>query len=318
MSRTLNIRPYQSGDETAILALFNQTFGKPMSIEFWNWRFQRNPVTGPLINLAWDGKTLASHYAVTPVILSIGGEPHLTGLSVTTMTHPDYKGRGLFATLANDLYMSLANQDYLMVWGFPNDQIHRVRVRDLAWQEVYEIPMFRLDMNIPKSVPSVSGNITELNNFDERVDVLWDTIKTDHSIAVKRDRKYLNWRFFSRPQHNYRVFGFLDGDKLLGYVVFKRYETELDIVDILAIQEKTVSIELVLSVLYFCKYNHIKAVNTWLPVHASLHLDLEKLGFRNTHPVTYMGARLFKQSNNIPDITNIRKWYFTMSDSDVF
>lgn len=318
MGGSLDLRPYRSGDETAILALFNQSFGKPINLEFWNWRFRDNPVAGPMIYLAWDGDILAAHYAVSPVILSIAGEEHLTALSMTTMTHPDYRGRGLFTTLANNLYMSLAEQGYLMVWGFPNDQSHRGFIRDLDWQEVYEIPMFHLDMNILNSAPSVAAPIVELDKLDERVDALWEKVKTDHDITVRRDRKYLNWRFCLRPQNNYRVFGYVDGERLLGYMIFKRYQTEVDIVDILTMREKKVGIELLLAVLDFCRQNDINGVNTWLPVHDPLHLDLEKFGFRNTHPVIYMGARLLKRFNEISDITNVRKWYFTMSDSDVF
>ena len=318
MGGILDLRPYQSGDETAILALFNQSFGKPIDLEFWNWRFRDNPIAGPMIYLAWDVDILAAHYAVSPVILSVAGSEHLTAFSMTTMTAPEYRGKGLFTTLANNLYISLAEQGYLMVWGFPNDQSHRGFIRDLGWQEVYEIPMFRLNMNIFNPPPSVSTSIVELDNFDKRFDTLWEEVRTDHDIIVKRDRKYLNWRFSLRPQNNYRVFGYVEGGQLLGYLIFKQYQTEVDILDILTMREKKIGIELVLAVLDFCWQNDIKGVNTWLPVHDPLHLAFEKLGFRNTHPVTYMGAHLLKQFHEISDITNVRKWHFTMSDSDVF
>lgn len=318
MGDSFDIRPYQRGDEIEILKLFQQSFHKPMSLDYWNWQFQDNPVAGHKIYLAWDGDILAAHYAVSPVVLSILGETYLTALTLTIMTHPDYRGQGLFLTLANSLNMSLAEQGYLMVWGFPNDKSHRGFIRDVKWQEIYEIPMFYLNMNILSSIPGVSGRIVELNNFDERVDALWENVRTNHQITTKRDSKYLNWRFCLKPQSNYRILGYVDGDRLLGYVIFKKYQAAVDIVDILAIREKKIGLELVWAVLNFCRQSDIKSVNTWLPVNHPLHLDLEKLGFRNTHPVIYMGARLLKRFNEISDITNIRKWYFTMSDSDVF
>lgn len=318
MKDYLDIRPYHPGDEGEILKLFYKSFNNTMSLEFWNWQFRDNPVAMPMVYLAWNGDRLAAHYAVSPVSLSILGETHLTALSMGTMTHPDYRGRGLFVTLANNLYMSLAAQGYLMVWGFPNDKSHRCFIRDLDWQEVYEIPMFHLNMNTLNSDLSVSAKIIELDNFDESFDLLWEKVKKYHNIIVKRDSKYLNWRFRLKPQSNYRIFGYIEGNQLLGYAIFKQYQTEVDIVDILAIQEEKIGIELVLAVLDFCRGNNINGVNSWVPVHDPLHLDLEKLGFCNTHPVTYMGAYLLKQFYEISDITNVKNWHFMMSDSDVF
>jgi GNAT superfamily N-acetyltransferase len=318
MKHTLDLRAYRQGDESAILQLFQQSFNRTMPLEFWNWRFRDNPAAGPMIDLAWDGDALVAHYAVSPVTLVIGEEESLTALSMTTMTHPDYRGQGLFTTLASNLYTRMADQDYLMVWGFPNYQSHRGFVRNLAWEDIYEIPMFRLELSSLHLVPEVSGQIAELDNFDRCFDDLWETLRSDYNVIVKRDRKYLNWRFHLNPLNRYRVFGYLEDGQLLGYVVFKQYQTDVDIVDILANQESSAEYELVLAVLDFCRQNGVDGVNIWIPVRHSLHLALEKIGFRHSQPVTYFGARILKPSGVNLDATDIRGWYYTMGDCDVF
>jgi len=80
---TIDIRPYNPGDEQAILELFEASFGRTMSGDYWRWRFLDNPVGEPKIDLAWDGTTLAGHYAVSP-------ESETGGVS---RSRPEWSGR---------------------------------------------------------------------------------------------------------------------------------------------------------------------------------------------------------------------------------
>jgi len=318
MTSSLGLRPYEPGDEVAILRLFQQSYGKPMPPEFWRWRFQDNPAGGPLIELAWDGDTLAAHYAASPVVVSLVGKPVLTALSMTTMTHPDYRGRGLFTTLANRLYARMAQEGYLMVWGFPNDMSNRGFVRDLAWKDVYEIPMFRLNLSDMPSGPQISSDIVELRDFDKRFDVLWESVRSDHAILVQRDQKYLQWRFRMNPQNRYRAVAYLQSDRTFGYAVFKRFESDLDIVDVLAVRQGSIARDLVMAALDIGRQAGLKCANMWLPMGEALHLELEKLGFQNGVPVTYLGMRVLNSFPADLDGSDSRRWHYAMCDSDVF
>ncbi len=84
----MKILPYKTGDEHAILNLFERSFGKKLSIEYWNWRFANHPSGIRMIMLMWDGDTLVGHYAVSPAKLVIHQQEILTALSMTTMTDP--------------------------------------------------------------------------------------------------------------------------------------------------------------------------------------------------------------------------------------
>lgn len=57
-----------------------------------------------------------------------------TGLSGTTMTHPEYRGKGLFPVLARSTYARMKAANMAMVWGFPNAMSHRGFVRNLNWE----------------------------------------------------------------------------------------------------------------------------------------------------------------------------------------
>ena len=94
------LKPYNTGDELAILSLFKECYGREMSVKYWKWRFIENPFRRILILLAWDNSALAAHYAVSPVLLLVKGQPYMAALSLTTMTHPKYRGLKLFPKLA--------------------------------------------------------------------------------------------------------------------------------------------------------------------------------------------------------------------------
>ena len=309
---TLETRPYAPGDEAAIGALFAQSFGKPIAPDFWRWRFLGNPYAPPMIDLAWDGDVLAAHYAVSPVMLAMDGEPRLAALSMTTMTHPDYRGRGLFVQLASSLYDRLASGGYAAVWGFPNAQSHRGFIRDLQWRNVHEIPTLRLDLTKRKRA-AAAGNVEELTSCDARIDALWERCRTLRPLLGWRDARHLNWRYLQHPTNRYRIV--FAGS---GYAVFKRFGDEVDLVDLLVAgdenNDEAVARALVSAVVE--RSEGARAVNTWMPLDSPLHLELEKLGFVTAAPTTYLGIRPFGGTRF--DAADVRNWHYSMGDSDVY
>lgn len=305
---SVELRPFVDGDEALILGLFERSFGKPMSIEYWRWRFRDNPIDAPMIQLAWDGDVLAAHYAVSPVRMAIDGEPRLAALSMTTMTDPDYRGRGLFVQLASALYERLERRGYACVWGFPNAQSHRGFVRDLRWQNVHEIPMLRLE--VAGSKQTGAEKIEELTQPAPMLDAVWDRCRKLRPILVWRDAQHLAWRYLQHPSNQYRI---LATDS--GYVVFKRYGDEVDLVDVLVVDEDAqVLSTLVRGVL--AAIDDVHAINVWMPLDSPHHLELERVGFAATGPTTYLGMRPFAATRF--DMTDVRNWHYGMGDSDVF
>lgn len=317
MSSDLDIRPYQSGDEYSILKLFEQSYGHPLGEKVWTWRFRDNPAGHGVINLVWDGNVLASHYAVTPVYVRISGKDWLTGLSGTTMTHPDYRGRGLFPILARKTYSRMAELGMAMVWGFPNVLSHRGFVRDLGWRDIYEIPKFQLLLDNHVKIPPTQEYIVSLASFDERFDNLWNCVKDDYLIIARRDCAHLQWRYAQNPSERYSILAFVQKENVLGYTVFKRYQEELQVIDILA-KEVQVAEELIWQVVRFAHTESVKSVGLWLNVNHPLHHALEKKDFRNAEPVTYFGGLGLSACLDASGLYDYHQWYVTMGDSDVF
>ncbi len=317
MNSELILRAYQPGDERHILELFRQTYQRDLSESIWAWRFRDCP-TGPgIIDLAWDGNQLAAHYGVTPVAMRVNGQDCLTGLSGTTMTHPDYRGRGLFTSLAQRVYARMAESGMTMVWGFPNLQSHRGFIRDLAWKDIYEVPT--LHLRLPTNLSPVnSGHVIELPEFDSRFDQLWNKVKDECFIIGRRDRQYLHWRYRKNPEQHYRILVYQEGTTIAGYIVFKRYQSELQIVDILLGRDVEVGEELVAETARIALEDSAASIGLWLNVTHPLHHTLEKMGFRLNEPITYWSGLVLQSNQTDVPLYDFRKWHLTMGDSDVF
>lgn len=130
------IRPYQTGDEHKIVALFKTVFGKDMQLEYWHWRFGDGNPWGSTIVVAMDGDTMAAHYAVCHQQATYNGRVFLTAQSMTTMTHPDYRGQGLFVKCAALCFENAKDAGVKFVWGFPNKNSAPGFYNKLGWKRL--------------------------------------------------------------------------------------------------------------------------------------------------------------------------------------
>jgi len=314
----VEIRPYEPGDETAIVELYRQTFDPSFSQADWTWWYQENPLGDQLVQLAWAGNTLAAHYAVCPVEMIVDGRTVKTALSLHTMTHPAFRGRGLFPRLAETLYARMATAEYAMVWGFPNEMSHRGFIQRLQWKDVCEIPMMQLRIDGFRKELHESPCVEHVKEFDERFDRLWELVAEGMVLARCRKRDHLNWRFQRHPRNRYSVLAFVRSNEVLGYIVTKRFQDGLDLVDFLAVDDREVTSALLHHAILTARRQDLSCISTWFPLRHPIHHVLEKLGFENLGPSTYLGCRWLSGSGFKVDVEDAKNWYYTMADSDVF
>jgi GNAT superfamily N-acetyltransferase len=313
---SFDVRPWQPGDEAAILALFRDSYGKDLSEATWTWRFATAAAGPGVIVLAWDGPRLAAHYAVTAVQLSVDGADVACGLSGTTMTHPDYRGVGLFPRLAEATYAAMHARGMQLVWGFPNDLSHRGFVEDLGWKDIYEIPTLRATLPLRRAVDGDAA-VREETHLDGDFDALWQVARRRYRMVGRRDARALRWRYIDNPGDRYRLLALRDASGLGGYAVIKRYQQELHVIDLLA-RDDASEARLARTAIAVAQSEGAASVSLWLAPHRPLHGELERLGFRNDKPVTYFGARAFDPTVDRTIVEDYRSWHVMMGDSDVY
>ena len=99
--------------------LFEVSFEREISEEFFRWRYLDNPIKDLFVAVAIDQEEVVANYSVSPVQMKQADKEFKTALSMTTMTHPSYSGRGLFTQLAEVVYDEMKEKNYTAVWGFP-------------------------------------------------------------------------------------------------------------------------------------------------------------------------------------------------------
>lgn len=84
--------------------LFRSCFNREIPEKFLKWRYIDNPMKNMLVNTALENNKIIANYSVSPCKICINGNIEKAALSMTTMTHPNFRGKGLFPKLAKGLY----------------------------------------------------------------------------------------------------------------------------------------------------------------------------------------------------------------------
>lgn len=313
----IEFRNYISGDEKSILYVFKRCFQREMNYNYWKWRYLDNIyIKGNLINLAWDEKELAAHYALSPNRIYINGEKHNAALSMTTMTNLEYQGKGLFTKLARDLFEQ-NEKTIKVIYGVPNKNSIYGFTNKLEFRMIKEIPMF--EGEIKQKRYDISRDCIILDEFDSRFDQLFEDCINNYNIISTRKSEYLNWRIKSNPENNYKIIGCLEDNKLAGYLVTKIYKENKiisgDIVDFL-VRNSTVFDKLLNFAMSSFQSDGVRKVNTWCS-EPDLIKELNKYNIVETQKSFPFIVRN-NSDDYIEEIYDFNNWYITMIDIDLF
>lgn len=313
------VSKYKSGDEAAIIELYQKSFHRSLDYKVWKWRYCDNPFGAEMIRLMWDEDKLIGHYAVCPVELKIENQILKTALSLTTMTHPDYTGRGIFSKLASILYEELHSESGIsFYWGFPNNQSHYGFIKNLKWKDIYEIPNFRLEDFRRISAYSECRKVDKFSS--KHISAIAEYDSNPELIEVNRTVDYLNWRYDINSGNQYQIYEIVTGHKSNPFVVVKEYGsdggTEIDLMEIVCPDDERIISSLLHAALNGSDKS-INAINLWMSPENPKHLILEKFGFMNKGGVTYLSG--LPVGNIAKEILLDKKyWNYNFSYSDVY
>jgi GNAT superfamily N-acetyltransferase len=304
--------PKNDDELTTSLALFETVYRRKMSAAFYRWRFIDNPFGPPMVALAWDGNTLAGHYSVAPARAQVAGSTVLAAQSMTTMTHPDYRNRGIFTLLATYLYERMAEHGAKVVWGFPNTQSHYGFVQKLGWQDVGLVATMTRRISRESSTPNDS-NVAEVD-VGPWVTSLFETSAGSRSFPSVKDEAYVRWRYVRNPEQTYRYFG-KPGEAL---VVTKDYDTAggraLELVDSVGGADAVGAT--MAALVGWATTRGYALVRTWASLTDALYPHLERQGFAPAEPLAYFGGRALGDFTLPPDGWTLPRWCVTMGNSD--
>jgi hypothetical protein len=163
--------------------------------------------------------------------------------------------------------------------------------------------------------------IEVVRRFDARVDRLWERLSDRFALAVRRDARYLNWKYAEPPHVRYTSALLRRGDDVDGYVIYRHFHEPqgrvTQIVDLLADPADE---------------RGIKTLARWVDREARIN-DSDKIRCHVTHAsfrrvlrrsgyfVVKSGIDLTVKVNAVPVpkglYDSVDEWHFTLGDGEL-
>lgn len=333
------------------LSYFKDCFdrnGSPKNIESIEWQFLKNKKGIPIVDISIDEETnqTAAIYAIYCTGFLIDGNVKMGAQSLDTMTDKDYRGKGLFVTLAKNVYDTAKNQGVSLVYGFPNGNSIHGFTKKLEWTVLDPVPFlirplrtgyFTSKLKILKFLPNLTlptkkyrgsdkFSILEKKEFPVQVNDVWKSFSQEIKVAVNRDQDYLNWRYLEKPNEFYRiVHAYNEENVLVGFIVFvikEKHNGKIGYIMelIYNLEEREAASQLMRYAVSEIRKEQADCILSWCLDHSPNHLHYKQNGFfkmpEKIRPIElHFGARAL----HVVDkelIENRKNWYLSYSDSD--
>lgn len=333
----LTIRPFRSGDEPAVLALFNEVFAEddpgfhPRSLAAWRWEFVDNPAgTQVVLGIEPSGRVVAQ-YACLPARANLRGEDVCCGQGIDSVVHRDYrrglKREGAFLKVANYYFEHYGIPSVnAFGYGLPNSKAFRVGVRMLQYVPV-AAPLRTVARNLfdtaddsAVGLGAATGTIVELPRCGPEVDALWRRVEPGHPMAIRRTPAYLNWRYADCPLAKYRIFAMRERDDLRALWVTRADwmgPPILAVCELVSAAGDDAALAAMLKhTVELARATGQQRVETWIPQHSPRFERAMAQGFFAEDSPFNLCLKIYRPDLD-PDWARAN-WWYSIGDSDVF
>ena len=344
---------HTGSDYLQLIKLTETTYqGREISkADFLEWEYALNPYGKALITVSEIKQEIVSQYAVLPRAFSIGKKIFQGSLSVNSITHPDYRGNGLFKKLAEETFIRCKENEINFTIGFPNHFSHPVIVKNEIFESIGFLPLLIYPINpvitffkyisskrrkkgdeivlngIEEALKKISGislfnfevDATNYENFLHRFN--------ESKINVtNRSLSFIKWRYLNIPFRKYHLLKIVVGDQIEAMVILRAkyiYDMRcLILVDFISIDNVRIGKCLEEILKNISLVNNLDLVFTTIPKNTGEYTLLKKLGFYSI-PRFLMPQKLVcivrKHLPTCPDqVKDFKKWFFTFGDYDIF
>ncbi len=316
------IKEYENKYEKEVLDLFETVFSRKISKDYWSWRL--NKYGNPIRYIMIDKEKVIGHYVVHPIPLEIFGRKTKALFSMSVMTHPEFRGKGVFSSLATEVYKKAISLGYRIVFGFPNINSASIHFNKLGWKNHGKITEY-LRNTQTENVRKIGYDIVEIKPDDQRIEQIWNENKKKYPIIVPRTSEYIKWRYFSQSNQIstnnsnlfYRLFIVKKNNIPKAYFILKYFNSEkAHIVDLFGDINGEVLYSIINHALEFSRELKTKYLSFWPGRINDREMQniCNDLGFVKCESTAYFGTKNLFQNKGV----NSNDWHLTMSDSDIF
>ncbi len=225
------VRPFADYSMERGLALAAKHYpeGNPVRrADYLHWLYQQNPNGSCRMALAVDDDgSYVGMMALIPFRMVSGPDFINTIAVVHVLVDPAHRGKNLFVRMIEAVNEERHRSGEWLI-GHPNDSAtpgwRRTRMAFRTVDEVrVRFPLLRGARLGARRATRLTGAILARCDFS----ALDQWRRALGSPALLIDRAFLKWRFLDHPIHRYEIFGWLDGDRLLGYYVRRRFRVPM-------------------------------------------------------------------------------------------
>lgn len=171
---------------------------------------------------------VVGHYSSMPIAVSKGNIFYKTTLSTDAAVDKNHRGKGLMSKMSEMLYKDVRSKGYEFSFGYPNDvgvMMDR-HSKNYGYQLVGKYIRYTKIILISKKSPyylKAVNSIAEIQTIDT----------SSNYYTLSKDRDYILWRYFKKPNNNYKIFAILTKNGTLGYVVTTESRNKVSVIDII-------------------------------------------------------------------------------------
>jgi GNAT superfamily N-acetyltransferase len=357
--KNFSVRRFNFSDIDGIIKLLNIVFKPNFSREWWKWKYELNPngfwgEKGDIWIAEKDGEIIG-HYAIIPEKVKFHSKVINAAQSVDTVTHPDYRGLGIFPTLANKVYSEARNR-YSLIFGFPSKMAYNGFIR-LGWKDLFSISEYNRILNYdqlckrkftrnftrwfgkiflkmysnsnrissffsPRKIKGSNVEIQKIEKFSDEINIFWERVRLNYKIILERTDIFLNWRF-SKYFGDYQIFVGRSTQKndLIGYMVLRKRENTLDIIDLVTLPaEDKALLQLIDLAIKIGKNEDVDSIHCWFPSWDKNIMHLKKMGFISIKQLLRLagehGNPFILYNLTSEELPGIKECFYTLADTD--
>jgi GNAT superfamily N-acetyltransferase len=338
---------FRPADKRVVDALYRRVFGHDAaegSRLRWDWQYRHNPNNPrgePEIWIAREGPAIVGQYATMPVQLTVGGQQIRGSWGMDVMVAPERQRQGLGEVLFRtwdrnvgaSLGLGLSESSYRLFnklrWPDvgPLPCLVKPLTRRALRMPTWPVPINRLVSILTLPVVKIvartrplGAEVRLIQRFDDSFTELWESLSSKFDFAVRRDARYLNWKFVSAPHIRYAIAALRRDNRNVGYAVYRHFGEPRGrvtlLVDFLADPEDEAGMTTLLGwVDREARQADSDKIRTFA-MHAGFRRALKRAGYFQVKSSVQFVAKVNGIDVAPSFYENTDRWHVTLGDSD--